>query len=71
MNQIEHPFGTNGEKYRNWNYSKPFVIPPDSALVPMKEPAPHEVADYVPSADEIERMQKAEEKRMRKAERKN
>lgn len=62
-----HPYYSNGERFRNWNYSKPFIVPPDTAFVPRVDPVPVEIGDYVPSAEEVEKMRKAEEKRARKA----
>ena len=43
-----------------------FQFSPDSAYVPMAFPDPVEIGDYVPTPHELEKIKKAEEKRMRK-----
>ena len=39
-------------------------------MVPLDIPPPYEVPDYVPSAEEVEKMRRAQEKRDRKAQKK-
>ncbi len=61
-----HPYYSNGEKFANWDYSKPHVVPSPSEFVEMPIPPIVEIGDYVPTAQEIERMKKAEEKRLKR-----
>ena len=62
------PYYSNGQKYKHWDYEKmkTFNFSPESAHVPMTFPEPVEIADHVPSLHELEKIKKAEEKRMRK-----
>lgn len=66
MNQIEHPFNSDGSPYKNWDYSKPYAPSDGAKFAPIKSPIIWECPEHIPNAEEIERMRKAEEKRMRK-----
>jgi hypothetical protein len=66
MSQIEHPFNPDGSKYPHWDYSKPYAPSDAAKFEPIKSPIIWECPEHVPSAEEIEKMRKADEKRMRK-----
>jgi hypothetical protein len=66
MNIIPHPFYPDGRQYKNWNYSKPFIIPDLEMFVERPAPPVCEIADYIPDLYEMEKIRKAQEKRDRK-----
>ena len=66
MNILPHPTYPNGEFYKNWDYSKFFVIPDLEMFVERSTPPICEIADYIPSPYEMEKIRKAQEKRERK-----
>lgn len=70
MSQIEHPYYPNGTPFPHWNYAKRYAPSESGKFAPIATPEPFECGEYVPSAAEIEKMRKAEEKRARKAARK-
>ena len=66
MDIISNPLYPDGRQYKNWDYSKPFIIPSLEMFVERATPPICEIADYIPSPYEMEKIRKAQEKRERK-----